>query len=94
MNEDIEHQARQWIAERKRLVAARSRLINTEGIYVSLKPSTVNPEYLDDPLRSAVMTQLHVDNNDKRPTPAPLTWALSTPEIKVSWDKVVKRGEE
>lgn len=58
----LQQQAQEWINERKRLSAARSRLFEEEGVCLSLKPSTVNPEYLDEPLRSEVMRQLGMES--------------------------------
>lgn len=94
MDEELEERARQWVVDRKRFIAARSRLFREEGACLLLKQSMIDPDCLDEPLRSAVLSLQSININGHEIAATLKSWRLTAPEIKVTWDKVVGGREE
>lgn len=61
MDKELEERARQWLADRYRFIAARSRLMRENGACMFLKQSMIDPDSIDEPLRSAVIALMQAE---------------------------------
>lgn len=53
----LEQQAMAWLETRERVVHS-SRELRAQGWWISDKQSAVNPDFLEEPLRSEVLRQM------------------------------------
>lgn len=60
--QSLEQRAKAWLESRAQVISSRQAL-QAQGWWISDKPSAVNPECLEEPLRSEVLRQMNLPSH-------------------------------